>query len=72
MPVMGHIGYTPQFKKNSKLKEQQKKRQIDFLKEALMIEKAGAFSIVLECLSPLVTKIITSKNKNSNYWNWFI
>ena len=31
MPVMGHIGYTPQFKKKiQKLKEQQKKRQIDF------------------------------------------
>ena len=68
---MGHIGYTPQFKKNSKLKEQTKKEANRLLKEAKLIEKAGAFSIVLECLSPLAAKLIT-KNKNSNYWYWFI
>ena len=49
IPVMGHIGYTPQFKKKFKV-EGQTKRQINkLLKEAKSIEKAGAFSIVLEC-----------------------
>ena len=33
------------------------------LNESLMIEKAGAFSIVLECLSPQAAKIITKKLK---------
>ena len=32
-----------------------------FLKEAKLIEKAGAFSIVLECLSPKSAKLITKK-----------
>jgi 3-methyl-2-oxobutanoate hydroxymethyltransferase len=33
------------------------------LKEANLIEKAGAFSIVLECLSPVSAKLITKKLK---------
>ena len=44
---MGHIGYTPQFKKNLKLRVQKKAKKL--LKEVLQIEKAGAFCIVLEC-----------------------
>ena len=63
MPVMGHIGYTPQYKKKFKI-EGQKKYEIDKLyKEAKLIEKAGAFAIVLECLSPKAAKYIT-KNLN--------
>ena len=33
------------------------------MQEAKLIEKAGAFSIVLECLSPESAKLITSKLK---------
>ena len=33
------------------------------LKEAMMIEKAGAFSIVLECIAPQTAKLITKKLK---------
>ena len=33
------------------------------LNEALSIQKAGAFSIVLECLSPQAAKLITDKLK---------
>ena len=62
IPVMGHIGYTPQFKKNFKLKARQK-GQKTFLDEALSIEHAGAFSIVLECIAPKTAKIITQKLK---------
>ena len=52
---MGHIGYTPQFKK--KFKVEGKKKKIDKLfKEAKLIEKAGAFSIVLECVDPQTAK----------------
>ena len=60
---MGHIGYTPQFKKKFKIEGQSKLEANKLLKEAKLIEKAGAFSIVLECLSPSAAKLITSKLK---------
>jgi ketopantoate hydroxymethyltransferase len=47
---MGHIGYTPQFKKKFKIEGNTK--EITNLLKKLYIEKAGAFSIVLECISP--------------------
>ena len=59
--VMGHIGYTPQFKKKFKIEGQGKKDISRLLREAKMIEKAGAFSIVLECLSPIAAKLITKE-----------
>ena len=58
---MGHIGYTPQFKKKFRLEGQTKKEIKALLKESLLIQKAGAFSIVLECLSPQAAKLITNK-----------
>ena len=63
IPVMGHIGYTPQFKKKFKIEGQSKKETRKLLEEALSIQRAGAFSIVLECLSPDAARIITSKLK---------
>ena len=59
--VMGHIGYTPQFKKKFKIEGQGEKDISRLLREAKMIEKAGAFSIVLECLSPIAAKLITKE-----------
>ena len=59
IPVMGHIGYTPQFKKKFKIQGINKKEENRLIKEAKLIEKAGAFSIVLECISPLTAKKIT-------------
>ena len=55
----GHIGFTPQFKKKFKVEGQNKKQTNKLLKEAKLIESAGAFSIVLECLSPKSAKLIT-------------
>ena len=63
IPVMGHIGYTPQFKKKFKIQGQTKSETKKLLKEAKLIEKAGAFSIVLECLSPYAAKLITATLK---------
>ena len=59
IPVMGHIGYTPQFKNKFKMEGKTKIEINKLLKEAKSIEKAGAFSIVLECISPKAAKIIT-------------
>ena len=58
---MGHIGYTPQFKKKFKIEGETFFKAKKLLKEALLIEKAGAFSIVLECISPKTSKLITEK-----------
>ncbi len=59
IPVMGHIGYTPQFKDKFKVEGKNKKEVERLIKEAISIEKAGAFSIVLECITPNTAKIIT-------------
>mgnify|MGYP000901312047 FL=1 len=63
IPVMGHIGYTPQFKKKFKLEGRTKIACDSLLKEAELIEEAGAFSIVLECLTPHAAKTITNNLK---------
>tara|TARA_B110000211_G_C14085783_1_gene556613 strand:+ start:1939 stop:2730 length:792 start_codon:yes stop_codon:yes gene_type:complete len=61
--VMGHIGYTPQFKKKFMIQGDTSEKINKLINEALLIQKAGAFSIVLECLSPKSSKLITSKLK---------
>ena len=61
--VMGHIGYTPQFKSKFKIEGGTQSEVNKLLEEALLIEKAGAFSIVLECVAPKAAKLITSKLK---------
>ena len=61
IPVMGHIGYTPQFKKKFKIEGKTKDQARKLLKDAKLIEKAGAFSIVLECVYPDTAKLITNE-----------
>ena len=63
IPVMGHIGFTPQFKKKFKIEGQTKSEIFKLLKDAKSIEKAGSFAIVLECLSPYAAKLITKELK---------
>ena len=63
IPVMGHIGYTPQFKKKFKIEGATVRKLKNLIKEALKIEKAGAFSVVLECVAPNASKIITKSLK---------
>ena len=63
IPVMGHIGYTPQFKKKFKIEGNSYLKIKKLIKEAELIEKAGAFSIVLECITPKAAKLITKKLK---------
>ena len=63
IPVMGHIGFTPQFKKKFKIEGDSKKKAYKLLQEAKNIEKAGAFSIVLECINSEASKLITNSLK---------
>ena len=60
IPVMGHIGYTPQFNDKFKVKGKDIKQSKKLIKEAVSIEKAGAFSIVMECITPSTAKEITN------------
>jgi 3-methyl-2-oxobutanoate hydroxymethyltransferase len=64
IPVMGHIGLTPQsinqlggFKVQGKAVEEAKK----LLNDARILEEAGAFAIVLECTPAPLSKLITRK-----------
>jgi len=64
IPVMGHIGLTPQskhqlggFKARGKVAEEARK----LLNDARILEEAGAFAIVLECTPAPLSKLITQK-----------
>jgi len=64
IPVMGHIGLTPQsvhqmggYKVQGKAEEQKRKIMAD----ALAVEEAGAFSLVLECIPTELAAEITEK-----------
>ena len=57
--VMGHIGYTPQYKKYFSPQGLKNKEEIKLINEAKNIEEAGAFAIVLECINASLAKKIT-------------
>ena len=59
IPVMGHIGYTPQFKKKFKVEGNTLPSEKKIIQQALKVQEAGAFSIVLECISSKASKKIT-------------
>ncbi|WP_150466954.1 3-methyl-2-oxobutanoate hydroxymethyltransferase [Francisella sp. SYW-9] len=62
VPVMGHIGLTPQFINGLggfKVQGKTEVAAIKLLNEAKQLEEAGCFSIVLECIPTKVAKKIT-------------
>lgn len=59
--VMGHIGYTPQFNKKFRVHGSSIKEEKKLIQEAKIVQKAGAFSIVLECIKGVVAKKITKE-----------
>jgi len=59
IPVMGHIGFTPQYYKKFRVYGLLEKDRLKLVNEAIKIEKAGAFSVVLECISSTIAKEIT-------------
>lgn len=63
IPVMGHIGFTPQYFKKFKLQGIKKRDQLKLIKDAKKIEEAGAFSIVLECIAENTARKITNNLK---------
>jgi 3-methyl-2-oxobutanoate hydroxymethyltransferase len=63
VPVMGHLGVLPQTAKNFKFKGKNKIERTRILNEAKLLETAGVFSIVLECVENTLAKSITQKIK---------
>ena len=50
IPVMGHLGLLPQSDKTFKFKGKKKLERDHILRDSQLLEKAGVFSIVLECV----------------------
>lgn len=64
IPVMGHIGLTPQSINalgGFRVQGKNEKSVAQLISDALLLEEAGAFSIVLECIPDKVAEIITQK-----------
>lgn len=61
IPVMGHVGLTPQTAESFKVQGRDKQASERIIKEAIELEKAGCFSIVLECIPKSLAKSITDK-----------
>jgi len=64
IPVMGHIGLTPQTAGSLggfKVQGKDAKAAQDLIDSAIALEDAGAFAIVLECIPAPLAKIISQK-----------
>jgi 3-methyl-2-oxobutanoate hydroxymethyltransferase len=55
IPVMGHLGYLPQTMRKPKVQKSKK-----LIGEAIKLEEAGAFAIVLEMVDKKLSKAITA------------
>jgi 3-methyl-2-oxobutanoate hydroxymethyltransferase len=64
IPVMGHLGVLPQSTKGKfKSKGRTSKERKKLITDAILLEKSGVFSIVLECVKTLTAKQITKELK---------
>lgn len=64
IPVMGHIGLTPQSINTLggyRVQGKSPQKAAELLQDAIELERAGAFSIVLECVPAPLAKLITEK-----------
>ena len=57
--VMGHLGVLPQSATNFKFKGKNITERINLLRDSKLLEEAGVFSIVLECVESSLAKEIT-------------
>ena len=63
IPVMGHVGILPQSDKKFTFKGKKQQESKRILNDTKLLEKAGAFSIVLECIETNLSKKITDNLK---------
>ena len=59
IPVMGHLGLLPQSDKTFKFKGKKKLERDNIIRDSKLLEKAGVFSIVLECVETSLAKFVT-------------
>lgn len=63
IPVMGHTGLKPQYAEEYKIHGREKLEADIIEGEAVALEKAGAFAVVLECITAKLAQKITQKLK---------
>jgi 3-methyl-2-oxobutanoate hydroxymethyltransferase len=61
IPVMGHLGLLPQSDKTFKFKGKKISERKKILNDAKLLEDAGVFSIVLECVETSLAKKLTNE-----------
>ncbi len=64
IPVMAHIGLTPQTADKLggfKVQGQSSEKALELIAQALLLEKLGVFSIILECVPDVLAGIITKR-----------
>ena len=61
IPVMGHLGILPQTEKKFTYKGKELIERNRILKDAKLLEEAGIFSVVLECIETKLAKKITEQ-----------
>ena len=59
IPVMGHLGVLPQSAKNFKFKGKKITERKIILRDSKLLEEAGVFSMVLECIESSLAREIT-------------
>ncbi|MDE1921486.1 MAG: 3-methyl-2-oxobutanoate hydroxymethyltransferase [Candidatus Omnitrophica bacterium] len=63
IPVMGHVGLTPQTAQDMKVKAKDAPSARAVIDQALALEESGCFSVVLECIPQEVAEVITRQLK---------
>jgi len=64
IPVMGHIGLLPQSERGKfRFKGRSKIERKNIFKDAISLQKAGAFSMVIECVEKSLAKLISNSVK---------
>ncbi len=59
IPVMGHIGVLPQSDKTFKFKGKKQREKENIMRDAKLLEEAGSFCMVLECVQTSLAKQVT-------------
>ena len=59
IPVMGHIGVLPQSDKTFKFKGKKQSEKENIMRDAKLLEEAGSFCMVLECVQTSLAKHVT-------------